>query len=252
MVEIFFQNPPYGALIAVFAVLILWIPRDWRAAPVKRAPRAATKVGGRTLVHRRRSTEERLPEEDAFSLGKALARRATWLDFFRGIIGMHALAHYGFAWNWGVHSWIGKLNKPIFCLLIALVALLVQMARRHEGQVRLYVSHALVFGLCLGYLPLEGFNPWVTLSVGFGSLILMLGARPVVTGPSVALLIFVIAWWIAGYFFIGPLGLNFALIVGSGIALFPIALTLFLRRPVHPDTAETPPFGQLRSRSARG
>jgi hypothetical protein len=76
---------------------------------------------------------------------------------------------------------------------------------------------------------------------------LLLATKPLVTGPGMAFLVFVLSWFGVYYFFVGLIGQSFALPVAALVAGFPIILHLTTRVPMHFEA----PLPSLNSDRAR-
>jgi hypothetical protein len=264
MWEMYFREFPVGVWYTLAALLLLFYPRHLyrlRLSRRKTAARAAaTTPDGkpvqpgerRKLVFRARSYEGDLPHQDDISVRQALRQLPVWLDFFRAAVGAHALCFFGLSFTWVEPRTAAGAYRAAAFVGIATLAILVQMMRRKDRIAQLAVPVAFILGLCIGYFKTGPIYNLQSLLIAAISLVLLLSAKPVLSGPGPVLFVYILCFALASYFFVGPLGAGYALPVTAALCAFPLALHLLFGRPMY---FETPPRelregGRERSRSS--
>jgi hypothetical protein len=246
MVENYFREYPLGLIISVAALIALLVPR--RLLKPKLASRRVARVGSDgKKVFKQRSFDERQADDQPISIREVLSQRITWIDFLRGLFGAHALMHYGLSFEWVESRTTAGIYSAGIFVGVAWIATLVPMIRKMGGRVRFVVPTSLILGMSMGYLHL-GDDRYGRLFLLMGlALGLLLATKPLVTGPGMALLVFVLSWFGVCYFFVGLIGQSFALPVAALVAGFPIILHLTTRVPMHFEA----PLPSLKSDRAR-
>lgn len=256
MWEYFFQSPPWGALLAVVAVVTLWFPRHlyrWKprrkAPPVRRASSSGTPGQRRKLVFRSRSIEDdALPRQDEISLRESLTQSDSWVDFFRAAVAGHALINYALVFEWAKFSPVPPgMAKLVVYSGISVIAILMQMMRRVEGSVRMAVPVPFILGLCAGYLFLGADSYGKHFAIVSIAMMSLVAAKPIITGPASALGVFVPAFASVGYFFFGIKGSTYAIAQTVTLCAFPLVMHLLFNYPMYTERFTK----EVRSRNAR-
>ncbi len=195
----------------LLALIMLWIPRSW------------LKLGKRFKRRRRqRETLEKFaqegaidPEDKSIRLSKEFKNSRNYVDFFRASAGAIAL------WSFSIetHSRDDKRAAFLICCVLMLIGFLIQTIRRKQ-ELTFYTPIFFAAGMSIGM------GNYYSGAMAF---MLTCALNPILTTPQIFLAAYALVLLPFNYYLGAGLQKAF---VNAGVILFPIILSVLLRRPM--------------------
>ena len=193
------------------AVVVLWFPRPWMKY-------------GRLFRRQRKQRETfekfaqqggRDPDDKSVKLGRELANKRNYLDFFRGLIGGYALWHYSLETDIPESQWIVLSAGGA----VVLAGVLIQSVRL-GGRVTFFAPIFYLAGLVIAHG-----NPFV----GGFAFLLTCALNPLLSNPGRFLTCFALLLMPFGWFLEGDL---LEVLLDAALLLSVPVLSLLAGRPV--------------------